>query len=133
VTHDLPRAIEAASCAVRDAFAAGDATAMAAAYTTDAWLLAPNVDPVRGREAVRAFWQATMDAGAAVRSETIEVAALGDAARELGRYEMAMGGAGDTVAETGKYLLVWRLEGGAWKIAVDVWNAGGVTPEGVAR
>jgi uncharacterized protein (TIGR02246 family) len=43
-----------------EAFSAGDAAGMARQYATDAVLLPPGEDPVRGREAIEAFNQAAM-------------------------------------------------------------------------
>jgi ketosteroid isomerase-like protein len=55
-------------------------------YTADAQLLPPNHPPVRGRAAIRDFFQAFLDAGAGdLAAETVEVGAAGDLAYRTGR------------------------------------------------
>jgi ketosteroid isomerase-like protein len=55
--------------------------------------------------------------------EPTTIRTSGDMAYEIGSYSLAFepsqGGAGDT----GKYVLVWIKEDGAWKVAVDIFNS----------
>jgi uncharacterized protein (TIGR02246 family) len=102
-------------------YASGDAAGIAGLYTEDGQLLPPNSEILTGREAVAGFWQFVMGLGiATVRLETVELEVLGDAAVEIGRYTLA-GGGGQPV-DGGKYLVVWKNEGGAWKLHRDIWN-----------
>ena len=103
-------------------FGDGDATALAELYTEDAQLLPPNSDFVIGKEAIRAFWQSIMDMGIkAVKLEIIEVAGHGDTAIEMSRFtlEDKLGQALDK----GKYIVVWKREGGQWKLHRDIFNS----------
>ena len=117
---DVRAQIEAANRGFMAAFAKGDAAAIAALYTSGSQVLPPNSDVVNGTEAVREFWQGAMALGlTGARLDTVEVEAAGDTAIEVGRYRLM---AGDNPADQGKYIVVWKNEGGRWKIHRDIWN-----------
>src|SRR5579885_1932892 len=66
----LERALAHARTAFATALRQGDTHALAAAYAADATLLPPAAEPIRGREAIRRFWQAGLEAGiVAIRLE----------------------------------------------------------------
>jgi uncharacterized protein (TIGR02246 family) len=120
MTSDIQRQIEAANSQFVGAFTRGDAAAIAKLYTADAQLLPANSDFVRGTDAIRAFWQKVIDMGLGGASlETIEVEAHGSTAIEVGRYRLLA--SGDTV-DTGKYIVVWKNDGGTWKLHRDIWT-----------
>jgi uncharacterized protein (TIGR02246 family) len=106
------------------AFKRGDAAAVAAWYTTDATLLPPDNTMMKGRDAIQAFWQGAMSMGVSeAKLETLEVETRDDLAYEVGRFEMVMQPqGGERVELTGKYVVVWKLEGEAWRMHVDIWN-----------
>ena len=62
-------AIEATNQKSMDAFRAGDASGLAALYTTDGQTLPPNVESVRGQLAIAEFSQASFDGGGVCDSE----------------------------------------------------------------
>jgi len=104
------------------AFRAKDANAIALLYAHDAELMPPNADVVRGRDAIRALWQQFIQTGIReIRLTTSEVHEGEDLAFESGRYEI-IGQAGDSV-DKGKYIVIWRQEGGGWKLHRDIWNS----------
>ena len=75
-----------------------------------------------GRQAIQAFWQGAIDMG--LKSATLtttSVQGYGDAAVETGKYTLAVEG-GHQV-DHGKYLVVWKQEGGSWKLYQDIWNS----------
>ena len=105
-----------------DAFRRGDAKGLAALYTMDGQALPPNGEIAHGAQAVQAIWQGAMDAGLKeARLETIEAEQHDDTAYEVGRYTLLVEG-GQTV-DTGKYIVIWRQEGGQWKLHRDIWNS----------
>ena len=98
---------------------AGDAAGAAALYTADGAVLPPGAPAQTGRAAVQAFWQAAIDSGVTdVALTTLEVFEDGAAATEIGALSLTAGGA----SHTGKYVVHWRHEDGAWRLARDIWN-----------
>jgi uncharacterized protein (TIGR02246 family) len=121
MTSDIQTKIGSANMEFMGAFKRGDATAMAKLYTSEAQLLPANSDFVRGTAAIRTFWQGVMDLGLeAATLETIEVEAHGDTAIEVGRYKLLA--AGGAVADSGKYIVVWKNDGATWKLHRDIWT-----------
>jgi uncharacterized protein (TIGR02246 family) len=104
------------------AFNKGDAAAVAAMYTEDAYVLPPGADMVKGRSAIEAFWrQAAQQVGDA-KLATVDVLPLGrTAAREIGTVTLKAKSQPPQEI-TGKYAVVWRKVGGKWKLATDIWN-----------
>ncbi len=117
------QALAAKRAAFAAALADGDARAAAAAYAEDAWLVPPSAEPVRGCEAIAAFWHAGVAAGiTSVALEALEIDVDERLGYELGRYELRLEPAeGDAVADAGSYLLVHKLhpdEGWRWEVAM---------------
>ena len=122
MSNGAAEAIEAANASFMEAFGAGDSAGIAALYTDNGQLLPPNSDVVLGHEDIAAFWQALIDMGiAGAELATAELDELGDTAIEIGRYTLqdAEGGALDH----GKFIVVWKNDGGTWKLHQDIWNS----------
>lgn len=104
-----------------EAFVRGDAAQMANLYTLKAQLLPPTSDFVRGRDAIRAFWQGALDMGLRqAQLKTVEVESHEKTAIEVGMYTLLT--AAGQVADAGKYVVIWKNERGAWKLHRDIWN-----------
>ena len=68
----LKEAVGETAAAFAAALARGDARAASGAYAEDATLLPPLAGPVRGRDAIAAFWRTGLEAGiAAVEFEVL--------------------------------------------------------------
>jgi ketosteroid isomerase-like protein len=117
-----PRAaIEAANAKFSADYAKGDANAVASHYTAAAWAFPPNADIARGREAIGKLWKGAMDSGVkGVKLVTVEVAAHGGTAHEVGTYVLT--GEGGKTLDTGKYVVIWKRDGGRWRLHRDIWN-----------
>lgn len=117
-------AIEAADKKFVAALSQGDAAGVAALYTADARLLPPNSEMMKGKEAIQSFWQGGIDMGIKGGTlETVEVEVREDMACEIGKYTLTIQVAdGQTVTDTGKYLVVWKNQDGSWKLDMDIWN-----------
>ena len=114
--------IAAANQRFMAAFARGDAAGVAACYTADARLLPPNADTVEGPAAITTFWRGVMGMGVSgARLETQEAEGDRDTAYEIGRYTLTAGEG--ATADRGKYVVIWRREGGRWSIHRDIWNS----------
>lgn len=119
---DVRAAIEAVNAKFDAAWGRKDAAAVTALYTANATLLPPNVGPVSGSEAILEFWKAALAAAPpAAKLTATEVEAHGDTAHEVGTYQMFA--SDGKVVETGKYVVVWKREGGQWKLHRDIWNS----------
>jgi uncharacterized protein (TIGR02246 family) len=105
------------------ALAKGDAGAIATAYSEEAQLLPPNAEVVRGREAIRKYWQGAIDAGIkGLQLRTQELHGLsGDMVAEVGAYTAT--GAGGKTLETGKYIVLWKRENGKWRLHRDMFSS----------
>ena len=111
-----------------DALRKGDARAAASVYTENAHLLAPSSDAVFGRDDIRAYWQAGIDAGVAEISLNASGSEQNDGiAYETGRYVIRVDGADASRAvERGHYVQVYQRQAdGSWQRAVEIFSPGG--------
>jgi uncharacterized protein (TIGR02246 family) len=114
-------AIDRVNAEFSAAAAAGNAAGMAALYATDGQLMPPGSEPLRGTEAIRKFWEGALASGVgAVQLETLEVFEQGAIATEVGTYELK--DKGGKALDHGKYIVVWRQEGGKWKLLRDMFS-----------
>jgi len=119
---NVPDAIDATNRAFMMAFEHGDARAAADVYTVEGQILAPNHEPYTGHDAITTFWQGAMDAGVIkVQLETVEFSQMGEIGVEVGRYTLS--GKDMPVLDAGKYVVVWKREGDAWRWHRDIWNS----------
>ncbi len=98
---------------------------MAELYTDDAALMPPGVARLDGRDAIQQYWQGMLDAGVKdISLTTLEVEEAGDSAVEVGVISATAPGEGDVrVTLIGKYIVVWRRDGGEnWRLHRDIWN-----------
>ena len=120
-SSDARAAIEAAGHKFEAAAAKGDGAAIGALYTADAMLLPPNSDLVKGSQAITDFWKAAVGAGVVAKFAIVEVSAHGDVAHEVGTYDMKS--PDGQALDRGKYIVVWKRDGGQWKLHRDIWNS----------
>ena len=111
-----------------DAFKNADAASMAHLYTAQGQLLPANSDVVQGTDAIRNFWQSVLNMGIKeALLETIEVEDFGDTAIEGGRYRLLA--SNGSVVDGGKYIVIWKNEGGTWKLHRDIWTTSHQAPK----
>jgi len=119
-------ALDAAQQAWVEAFNARDADAMAALTTVGIVLLPPNAPAVRGRNAVHALWRqaaSTAKAHATVVNE--ETVILGEFAWSMGAFTHTL--PNGAVVSRGKFLEIWQLVDGQWKIHRDMYSSNAPT------
>ncbi|HXG17660.1 MAG TPA: DUF4440 domain-containing protein [Methylomirabilota bacterium] len=127
MSSEIRNAIVAGNENLMAAMSRGDAVAMAALYTENGQVLAPNRAAVSGRQAIQSFWQSAIQMGIkAVRLETLEVEGQGATASEVGRFTLQ--GDGGLALDSGKYIVIWKQEAGQWKLHRDMWNSSRPTP-----
>jgi ketosteroid isomerase-like protein len=120
--HVIELEIKAAVDRFMKIFASGDANAIAATYSTNPVVGAPDGDLVRGQPQLVQFWQSILDGpGIVVESyDVVDIQPLGlDFASEITLFKANIGGQ----SMSGKYLVVWKREDGQWKLHLDVFNA----------
>jgi ketosteroid isomerase-like protein len=89
-------------------------------FTSDARILPPNADPVIGRPAIEALTALYMTMEIAeFREETTAFYGNHEMLVDEGAYVFVYD-KGKT--ERGKYVNIWRKEGGEWKIYSNMWN-----------
>jgi len=111
-----------------DTFKRRDAAGVAALYTENGQVLPPNSDFVTGKQAIAMFWQALMDMEIKeVKLEIVEVSDHGDTAIEVSNYTLQ--GEGGQALDKGKYIVIWKQEGGQWKLHRDIFNSSMPAPE----
>ena len=104
------------------AFNMGEAAAVAAMYTKDAYVLPAGAAMIHDPKAIEAFWKAAMADLQDVKCTAMDVKPLGgNAAREIGTCS-AMTKKPPLKEVDIKYAVVWQKEGGKWKLLQDIWN-----------
>jgi uncharacterized protein (TIGR02246 family) len=119
---DVRNAIVAVNQEFVAALARGDARGIAALYTANGQLLPTHSDFVTGTQAIQGFWQAVIDMGIRAGAlETLELEGHGETAYEAGKYTLH--GSAGQVLDQGKYVVIWKREGGQWRLHRDIWNS----------
>jgi uncharacterized protein (TIGR02246 family) len=126
VQQAVRSAIEATNARFAEAVNRGDIASVAALYTEDATLLAPNAPMLRGRQAIKGFFDGMVEqmGNPELRLNTKQVEEHGDTAWEIGAYTMKLQG----VSDEGKYIVVWKRHGDDWQLAADIWNTDSPLP-----
>ena len=121
-----PSVITARSAEWDAALNAQDVDAVAAMYTDDARVLAPNRPMTVGTDGVRAEFGGMIDAGLSVKLTSIDASVAGDIGHNVGTYVLS---AGDTTVDIGKFIETWaRGDDGVWRIANDIYNSDNPQP-----
>lgn len=113
-------AIESANSQMAAAVAKGDAVAVAAMYAGDARMMPAGSEPIQGADAILKFWQTAISGVAGISLKTIDVFSQGPTATEVGQYELR--DKSGKALDHGKYIVVWRNEGGKWKLLRDMFS-----------
>ncbi len=124
--EEARKAIEATNAKYGDAVKKGDAAAIVALYTKDAIVLPDDGEMIQSSPAkIEEFWKASFRAGVkAAKLETLDVERAGDVAVETGRFAMTIQPEGkEATTAKGKYVVVWKHDGGSWKLHRDIWNS----------
>jgi ketosteroid isomerase-like protein len=114
-------AIEKTNKKFVDGAAKGDAAVIASAYTADAIAFPANSEAVTGKPAIQKMWQSVLESGiTGFELTTTEVDSAGNLAYEVGTYVLKM--KDGTVADRGKYCVVWKRVNGEWLLHRDIWT-----------
>ncbi|HWD57401.1 MAG TPA: SgcJ/EcaC family oxidoreductase [Stellaceae bacterium] len=104
------------------AFNRGDASAVAAMYTEDAYVLPAGAPMVKGRADIQSFWGQAMQQLSDVKCTALDVKPLGrSGAREIGTCTFKTKGATPQDGAL-KYAVTWQKVSGQWMLNTDIWN-----------
>ena len=119
----LEQVMPSLTAALIEAFNRGDLVAFMKHCADDASMLMADRPPIVGREAIEAALKEFFDAKAKILEvEPIEVLSLGELGYAAGTYRMETpsGDGAAAIAETGKFVTIYRLQAdGSWKVIVD--------------
>ena len=119
--EDLRLAIGASNKEFEAAAGKGDGAGLALLYTPDAQLLPVGSDAISGTKQIQKFWQGVLDSGIrGVSLKTLEVEGHATTAHEVGQYELH--DAAGKLLDRGKYVVIWKRDGGKWKLHRDIWT-----------
>lgn len=119
--EDLRLSIEASNKEFEAAASKGDSASLALLYTPDGQLLPVGSDAVSGTKQIQKFWQGILDSGIrGVTLKTLEAEGHATTAHEVGQYELR--DAAGKLVDRGKYVVIWKRDGGKWKLHRDIWT-----------
>jgi uncharacterized protein (TIGR02246 family) len=120
-------AIQALSSMRAKAFNEGRADDIAVAFTKSGLLMAPDMRSMKGRDAVRRYYQRIFDEYSTVlESGYDDVKVSGNMAYGVGfaKVKLVPHKGGDTLVSTAKYInILQRQDDGSWLTTHDIWNA----------
>ncbi|HEY7499139.1 MAG TPA: SgcJ/EcaC family oxidoreductase [Vicinamibacterales bacterium] len=127
-------AIKAVADAYVKAALAGDAKAIAALYTDDAIEMPPNQPMVKGKAAIEQFYVKEFGSGGKMNTFTIahiDTQVSGDQGYDVGTYQQSFTpkGAPSPLSDSGKYTVIAKRVGGAWKVAYAIYNSNQPPPK----
>ncbi len=97
-----------------------------ALYTSDGLLLPPNSPAIQGPKAIVEVWKSWAElpnVEITFGADRVEASSSGDMAYDYGWYIFAFDTDDGRVTDKGKYVVVWKKVGGAWKVAADIFNS----------
>jgi ketosteroid isomerase-like protein len=107
-----------------DAIRHRNAPGLAALYTQDATIMPSNGEMIKGEDGVKMFAYGAMQMMQDIILTSSEVQAMGEYYCEIGKFWMRGVIQGDeTFEDNGKYVVIWKLEEGTWKMYIDIWNS----------
>ena len=116
--------VEAANAKWIATFDKGDFDGLGRLYTDDAVAVPPGSPMVKGRAAIVEMMKTMAGQAGTPTLTTLDTKRLGPSTiREIGTFS-AMTKEASPKPVTGKYLVLWELVDGEWKLALDIWNDG---------
>jgi len=125
---DLRKAVDEFNAAWTAAMTSGETAGMMKFYSDSALSLPPNMAPIKGKEAIKAWTDqmAKSEMKATVARFTMtDLSASGTVAYEIGTYEVvAHAPKIGEIKDNGSYVSIWTKQpDGSWKIHAEIWNS----------
>ena len=123
----LKKTVDDFNAASKQCMMGGDMQKVLAFYDDNAMEMPPNMPAVKGKDAIKAFYEQMMKSEmkmTAVDFTTVDLQASGTIAHEIGTYDMSMSaGKMGAMKDKGKYIALWREQAdGTWKVTAETWN-----------
>jgi ketosteroid isomerase-like protein len=116
-------ALDAITVQFAAAVNAKDPAKVASFYAEDAVMMAPNEPMIRGRAQIEARYRSEFDAGiTGLILRPMDSVANTTIAFEAGTSTVGLQSNGGTELASGKYIVIYKHVGGAWKIAYDIYT-----------
>ena len=125
LAHDVSAQIKEMNAGWIAAFKQRDFAAIEALYASDGLLLPSNSPPVEGPKAIADVWESWSklpNVDIVFGTHRLEVSSSGDMVQDYGWYTFAFDTDNGRFMDEGKYIVVWKKVGGAWKVASDIFN-----------
>ena len=118
-------AIDAVNVQFSRLFSSGAFDSVAALYTDDAVVMAPNAPAWSGGAAIRAGYGTMKGTGTyALHLTADDVTANGPLAVERGHWTLTYTPPdGAAIPDSGHYLVQWRKTDAGWRLVNDIWNS----------
>lgn len=114
--------IQAANNKCLEVVKTGDVDKIVQLYTVDAKVFTPSFSLVEGHRSIKIMWENILRGGSLnLKIKTVSAEAVGDFAFEDGEYKLLT--PDEKAIDRGKYVVVWKKEGGIWKIHRDIYNS----------
>jgi ketosteroid isomerase-like protein len=112
--------IEKVDAAFMKAFPGGDSATIVSLYSSDAKIFPPNMPTTdaKGMGGISKFFATMKPSGFEIKNS--EMVALGGHIMTTGTWTMSIGG---KQADNGKFIAIWKQEGGQWKMYRDTWSS----------
>ena len=104
----------------------GDASGVADLHVDDAIVMPPNIDLVKGKDAIKKVISDEISAGATdLVFTTLYMYGNEDYITEVGRYSLNVKDNGKIVMnDSGKYIVLWKqVSKNNWLMKADIWNS----------
>ena len=119
---DIHKTIKALAVNFESTFENADSTKLAEFYTESGMLLPAGSDFVKGKQAIKEYWQAAIDMGLkSIKLDIIEIEQHDDTAIEISKYTLS--DTDNQVIDSGKGIVIWKNKSGTWKMHRDIWNS----------
>ena len=124
-TFDLASAkksIEEANTAFANFIKQGDSASVPNLYSSDAKVMGANMTSVTGKAAIQSTFAGFINGGVGgVTLTTVDVWGTESLVSEEGTYSLT-DKTGKEI-DKGKYIVLWKMEDGKWKLFRDCWNS----------
>ena len=106
---------------------AGDAAAVGATYRDDAVEMPPGRALLKGRAAIQQYFRELFQGPVKITAFTfsyLETVSAGELGYAAGTYDQKLsGGPAGSIEDTGKFVVILRRTGSAWKAAYVIYNS----------